>query len=353
MHTTTLLAAARRRLALTAVAGLFVACGIIGALPSKAAAASCEDVSIPVALAPGQPKNQTIRGTHCTPSSPSIMRSVDVLVPGGTYNSMYWDFPLNNGQYSYVSRTLQANRATFNFDRIGTGKSSKPLSALVTFDAEAYTLHQVIQWLKDNRGYQDVTSIGHSAGSITAVAEAARYNDVDRLVATGFIHSPGWKLLLDLGAGGLTPAAIDPQFVGKVLDPGYLTTVDGKRGSAFYSSSADPKVIAYDEAHKDIISGTSAAVMIAQILVPPLLNESARVKVPVLAVVGDQDVLCNNLLGPDCSSAASVTTHEKAWFPAAKSYTAKVIPGTGHNLPLHPSADTSFQVIDQWIKAHD
>lgn len=322
----------------------------VAASPQTALAASCEQVEIPVSLAPNLPKNQKIAGQHCTPSSPSIVRSVDVLVPGGSYDSLYWDFPFNNGQYSYVNRTLAANRATFSFDRIGSGKSSKPLSAAVTFQAEAYTMHQVVQWLKANRNYNDVTSIGHSVGSVVAIQEAAVYKDVDRLVVTGFLHSPNFKVITTLGTA-FYPAALDPQFAGKGLDPGYITTMPGQREKAFYSSSADRAVIAYDEAHKAIISLVSLQGVVTHGLAPALLNNSRNVTVPVLTIAGDQDILCGPpIIGVDCSSSETVKAYEKNYYTKAASLTAHVVPDTGHNLPLHPSADQSFHAIDQWIQ---
>ncbi|HEU5122283.1 MAG TPA: hypothetical protein VFT59_05565, partial [Candidatus Saccharimonadales bacterium] len=127
----------RSRLFVAVLGGLFA--GAILFLNPAATHASpvhgnCREVDIPVALAPGLPKNKTIHGELCNPWS-TPPDTVDVLVPGGSYDSLYWDFPFNNYQYSYVGQTMKAGRATFNFDRIGTGKSSKPLSALTTFDA--------------------------------------------------------------------------------------------------------------------------------------------------------------------------------------------------------------------------
>lgn len=312
----------------------------------------CEEVKIPVALKPGDPKNKTISGTHCKPSASTTSHAVDLLIPGGTYDSRYWDFPYNNYQYSYGDKATQAGRATFNLDRIGTGKSSTPLSAAVTLDADVYTLHQVIDWLKLNRNYTDITSVGHSAGSIVAIKEAATHNDTNRIVATGLLHSAGFKLLLDIGGGGLMPAFLDPQFATAGLDPLYLTTTPGKRGAAFYSSSANPAVIQYDEAHKNFISGVEAPSAIGEILLPPALNSSKDVRVPVLTIAGDQDVLCGFIVGAQCSSSASIEAYEKPWYPQSPSYTAKLVPNTGHNLPLHPSADDSFQIISEWIQTH-
>jgi hypothetical protein len=34
------------------------------------------------------------------------------------------------------------------------------------------------------------------------------------------------------------------------------------------------------------------------------------------------------------------------------SLSAELVPDTGHDIALHPSASISFTMIDQWIKAH-
>jgi pimeloyl-ACP methyl ester carboxylesterase len=335
-----------------------LACTLVGTtlLHATAEAATtngnCQTVTLPVGYGPGQPNNLTLHGTFCTPRTVSDSKAVDILIPGGSYDSLYWDFPYQPQTYSYVEKTLAAGRATFNIDRLGTGQSSKPLSATVTEEADAYTVHQAIQWLRSTKGYSTVTMIGHSAGSIVAAHEAAQYNDASKLVFTGFLHSPSINLILTLG-GGLYPAALDSQFIGKIIDPGYLTTIPGKRASAFYASSADPKVIAYDDAHKNIVSGTEAVPIVSEILTPAALNISQRITAPVLTIVGDQDILCGPvLIGVDCSSSTSVQNYETPYYPHAASYQAIVVPNTGHNLPLHPSANQSFAKIDQWIRSH-
>jgi pimeloyl-ACP methyl ester carboxylesterase len=274
------------------------------------------------------------------------------LVPGATYNRLYWDFPYQASSYSYVEKTLAAGRATFNLDRIGSGQSSKPLAGLITTDTEAYTVHQAIQWLRADKHYQSVTVVGHSAGSIVAAHEAGQYNDVDKLVLTGYLHTLSASVVTKLFAGGLYPAVLDSQFLGKTLDPGYLTTTTGARGRAFYSDSADPQVIAYDEAHKDVISTVDTAQLAAEIILPPDLNYSHKIKAPVLSVVGDHDVVFCGLLGVDCNSLDAVRNHENPYYANAKSFTVQVIPNTGHDLALHPSKDESFGDINQWINTH-
>jgi pimeloyl-ACP methyl ester carboxylesterase len=107
-------------------------------------------------------------------------------------------------------------------------------------------------------------------------------------------------------------------------------------------------VIAWDEAHKDVMTGSQASGAIAELTKPPLLNWSNRISSPVLMVNGQQDApFCN--VDVSCLNDQVLTAAERPYFTGARSFSAKVIPDTGHNLPLHPSAGASFAVIDRWL----
>src|SRR4051812_47166136 len=91
-------------------------------LPTSAADAAslngtCQKMSLPVGYGPGQPNNLKLSGTLCMPNRVSDPHAVDILIPGGSYDSLYWDFPYQSPTYSYVEKTLAAGRATFNIDR--------------------------------------------------------------------------------------------------------------------------------------------------------------------------------------------------------------------------------------------
>ena len=105
----------------------------------------------------------------------------------------------------------------------------------------------------DGHAFQHVIMVGHSIGSVEAWIEAARYHDVDAVIVTGALHalSPDIRALQN----DLYPAVDDPAFAGSGLDPGYLTTVPGTRGSLFYDpATANPAVVAVDEANKDTVT---------------------------------------------------------------------------------------------------
>ncbi len=325
------------------------------AIASLSGYGQCENVTLPVALWPGAVADQTIAGTYCEPLAWATgQHEADVLTPGASYNRAYWDWPVDPALYSYVDKTLAAGRATFDYDRIGTGASSHPLSLDITISTDAYVLHQIVNWLRSSLGYTQVNLIGHSLGSVIAIQEAGVYHDATRLVVTGLLHVPsvgvGFAAALE---SLLYPALEDPEFLGQGLDLGYLTTLPGDRITDFYSSSADPAVEAYDEAHKDLVSLTDLATLATTWALPPGLNASDSITVPVLVVVGDQDaIFCTDPPLLDCGQPAQLQAAEVLYYANAASLAVATIPGTGHDIALHPTAGQSFGLINAWIASH-
>lgn len=330
------------------VLGMVCALLLPAAQTAATAAGTCRTLTVEARLAPLLPKNMDMVGDLCLPAVwAEGERRVDVLIHGGTYNRSYWDFAVDHPNYSYVERTLAAGRATFAYDRLGAGDSSRPLSLLATIQAEAYVLHQIVDWLKaSGNDFDKVTLVGHSLGSFTAIEEAGTYRDVDAVVVTGLLHTvgPGTVTM----AAAMIPAPLDSQFANQGYDVGYLTTSAGQRG-VFYGGIVDPTVVAYDDAHKDVVA--SNTVLTSNLLLtPPALNKSSQITAPVLLINGEFDAtFCG--LTINCASAAAVLAAEAPYYANAASVDARVVAGTGHNLALHPSAGASFAAINQWIKA--
>lgn len=305
---------------------------------------TCVSLRLPVALAAGQSPDLAVAATLCVPYSSDDRGRVDVLVHGATYDQGYWDWPTSPDSYSYVAKTLSAGRATLAFDQLGSGASDHPAGSSVTAAAGEYVLHQMIRFLRMS-GYSTVDVVAHSLGSMLAVGEAAQYHDADRLVLTGFLHQefpPATQ-----PTPPFYPASDDPRFANQGLDSGYLTTLPGTRGPQFYSASADPAVIAYDEAHKDTVPQyLLAAGLAAQS--PPSQNPSSSVTVPVLVIDGNQDAqYCGETV--DCTDAPRLQANETSYYSGAPSVTTAFVADTGHDLALHPSAGQSFTTIDAWL----
>lgn len=325
---------------------------VLGTGTARAASGAdgtCQNVILPVALAQGAPARQSVAGTLCQPLTWAPgPHTVDALSSGATYNRSYWDWPQDPSLYSYVDKTLLAGRATFAYDRLGTGASSHPLSTDLTIPSDAYVLHQIVTWLT-GQGYTRIDSIGHSLGSIIAIQEAATYHDVTRLVPTGLLHTPdpGYANL----SAFLYPAALDPAFAGLGLALGYLTTIPGTR-QVLHSPATDPAVISYDEQHKDLVASTEFDTAVSTVDTPPPLNVSDQITVPVLLVTGEQDALLCVGRVPDCTDPAAVQASELPYYVSAPSLTVDMVPGAGHDLTAEPSADQTFATINQWIVSH-
>ena len=112
-------------------------------------------------------------------------------------------------------------------------------------------------------------------------------------------------------------------------------------------------MISYDEAHKDVVPATDLTSLATTWALPPGLNVSDRITVPVLVVIGQHDaIFCTDPPVLDCAAPAALLAAEEPYYAAAPSLTVDVIPGSGHDIALHPSADQSFALINQWITSN-
>lgn len=346
------------RMRLLAAGGLAVALLASGGTALAAAAGpaglfalNCSDYTLAVRIADPGPADQTLWGQLCYRGDHEP-GTVQLLVHGATYNHLYWNFPYGDGYYSYVDAATAAGYATFDVDQIGAGNSSHPLSSDLTVYADAVALHDAVTALRtgtvDGHPFQRVIIVGHSLGSAEAWIEAGTYHDVAAVIITGALHA-----LSPAGLGALEaavyPAADDPKFAGSGLDPGYLTTLPGTRESVFYDpATADPAVVAADEANKDTVTGTelAGAAILGE---PPTEQPSYQISVPVLAVVGEDDSLfCAGVTAYNCANPASVQAFEAQYYSPAAHLKVVVIPGTGHDLALSTTAPITDAVMLAW-----
>lgn len=304
----------------------------------------CLSTQLHVAPAEGRANSWTVQTTLCQPFR--WTREVDVLTHGATYTGTYWDWKQQPELYSYVSQALTDGRATLTYDRIGNGNSSRPVSTDITMASDAHVLHQLVRLMKV-LGFKQINSISHSYGSGVVLQEAATYDDVNTVVLSGYLHRPSNPAV----TAGNYPANQDPKFSALGLDNGYLTSRPGVRGSSFHSPTSDPAVVAFDEEQKDLVSLTGLLGFLGARGVPAATNVSNQVTVPVLVVNGQQDaIFCYDPATFNCADAAAVTANEAPYYAAAKNFAVVTIVDSGHDLTLHPSAGTSYQVISNWLE---
>ncbi|MFE2463158.1 alpha/beta hydrolase [Streptomyces sp. NPDC059402] len=270
--------------------------------------AACHEVRVSVSVK--EIGNAHIYGELCRPRHRSTTsKTVQLLVPGSTYNHSYYDMPVAHGRYSYVSSALDAGFSTFNVDRLATGRSTLPPSSKYTLAAGTDALHQVVTRLRDgqimDRTFDKVVWVGHSLGSSMAWAQAAKYpRDVDAFVLTSMGHvvreeepsgdGPGQDIQFEIKAKD------DPKFRGSINDAGYLTTNAGMRQFFYDTAHTDPAVIKADER-----------------------------------------LTC---------TSRTMLAGERPYYSDQAGLTSIVVPNSGHNVQLHRNAPETNAKILNWIK---
>ncbi|MFS8101250.1 alpha/beta fold hydrolase [Lentzea alba] len=311
-------------------------------LPANAAQTNCQDVYTPVRFGLTQ---QTMYGKLCVPQGAT---TVQVLVPGGSYTSEYWDIPVNPEVRSVRQAMNNAGIATMTVDRIGTGKSSKPLSLLVNTTTQAQAVHHVIQTLRPR--FQKVLGGGHSIGSGIAIAEASTYRDVDGVLVTGMANQWDYTRVVPALANAI-PVTLDPKLSKLGLDPGYLTTAPGARYGMFHDPGpANPAVIDYDESTKDVFATTEAVttILMNNIVIPA----SRGITAPVMSVQSSADYFCGTPpLGADCSSAEALVASERPYFSNAPRMDGFVLDGYGHCINFAPNSAEYHAAVIAWQKS--
>ncbi|WP_020671030.1 alpha/beta hydrolase [Amycolatopsis nigrescens] len=310
--------------------------------PALAAEPTCREMYFPVTLL-GTP--QTMHGNLCVPAGGS--ETVQVLIPGGTYNSTYWDIGFEPEKRSYRLAMNRAGYATLALDRLGTGRSSVPPSVLLTTITEAGSVHEVVQMLKSGEKgprFEKVILGGHSFGSGVAIVEAATFHDVDGVLVTGLAHRLNVGGAVPIFAATL-PAFLDPKFAGDGHDLAYLTTLPNTRYSIFHKPG--PMVegaIAFDEATKDTSVHTQAVDLFPLGVILPY---SKLIDAPVMIALGQDSVFCG-LLATDCSSAEGIKRTEAAYYSPAADLNTYALQGYGHAINYAPNAPDYHRAVVEW-----
>jgi pimeloyl-ACP methyl ester carboxylesterase len=327
-----------RRLCAAAMLALLVT----APTPANATQINCQDVYTPVGSGLTQ---QTMYGRLCVPQGAT---TVQVLVPGATYTSAYWDIPVEPDVRSVRRAMNRAGIATMTVDRIGTGRSSKPLSALVTTTSQAQAVHQVIQRMRPQ--FQKVLLGGHSLGSVIAIIEAATYQDVDGVMITGMTNQ--WDYLKAVPAlASSIPVTLDPRLSRLGLDPGYLTTAPGARYDMFHKPGPlNAAVIDYDESTKDVF--TAGEVVTTVLMVNTVIPASRAITAPVMSVQTTADYFCGTPpLGSDCSSAEALAASERPFYSQAPRVDAFVLTNYGHCFNFTPDPAAYHAAVTAWQRS--
>lgn len=310
----------------------------VAAADNSPAPADCR--SFPIAVPQGH-----LAATLCRPAGGS--GTVMVLMSGSNFNGSYWDFPYQPQTYSFRRAMNEAGYATLVVDRLGNGASTHPQSETLTATATAQDLHDIVgaarHGLDGTAPFTKVITVGHSLTAGTSIMEATEYHDVDGLLLTGYSHAVNVPETLSVIAT-YHSSSEDPEFAGRGLDPGYLTTRPGTRVHDFYDpGDVDPAVLAQDEKTKEVFSLTEYP----DGMVSTLPGMSNFITAPVLIVVGGRDRMLCGVNYATCASTAALHAEEAPFFGPAARLRTFVLPGSGHAVNLaRNTADYHAAVVD-------
>jgi alpha-beta hydrolase superfamily lysophospholipase len=317
--------------------------------------ASCTQQSVPVTLSVTDPTTYHIVGWLCPGQGDQRLgETVQLLVSGLTYDHSYWDTTYEPETYSYVRTANHHGYATFNIDRLGVGRSDRPPAELLTLQAHAFTIAQLVAGLRTGTiggaAFQTVVGVGHSMGAGILQYEAGTASDParvpDYLILAGFLFNADPAAVAQIGAA-LYPADQDPDFAAAGLPTGYLTTRPGTRRDLFYApDDADPAIIAVDETTKQ----TSTLAERTTLGSARDTKVTLAITVPVLLAVGQSDNLaCDVALGLLCDTSAELVSRESAHFSARACLSTYVVPGAGHAYNLHRNARAAYDYGNLWL----
>jgi pimeloyl-ACP methyl ester carboxylesterase len=140
----------------------------------------------------------------------------------------------------------------------------------------------------------------------------------------------------------LTPADLDPKFVGKVLDPTYVTTAAGARDFFYAPDDTDPAVVAADERLKNTASLAETTYLISE----NLGGLTERIGVPTLVVVGSEDrIMC---VGDSCSPGRLAKSLPPLFPSGVDIYVQR---GAGHDVALEENNTTGFDAMLSWLRS--
>lgn len=308
--------------------------------------ADCKDLSFPVRQFEGDQNVQQVFGQFCSRGEIDESTPVQVLIHGGSYNHAYWDWPYESDKYSYVAAATQQGYATLNIDRLGYGRSDRPLPVTLDFRVAGYVTHQLVQYLRAGAvgpQFQKVILNGHSMGGLTAQREASAYKDVDGVIVTGVGHNFAPKGIAQV-ADKFYPADLDSRFQGKI-PPGYLTTLPGNRADTFVRpGDYDPGIEPVEEQLKDTLSPTELTGITTDSYDASITR---GIEAPVLYALGQHDLIwCPTT--EDCNTDPQFAAEGSFYGPEAE-YTSYVVPDSSHSVNVTKSAPQFYQETFRWL----
>jgi pimeloyl-ACP methyl ester carboxylesterase len=280
----------------------------------------------------------TVRG-HLTAPSKGKRSGVTLYLHGLGLGEWLWNFqPVKS--YNFVRGMARAGHVSVTIDRLGYGSSDKPVSGkTVCIGSQADIAHQIVGQLKtgsygatQTRKFKKVAIAGHSAAGQISITEAYTYGDVKALAVVGFSFSNlprannefGFERIACDAGGDPVPGLTNYGFFGRT-DAGFRSTMFRSAPKAVQDAAVK---LHYPDPCGDNYS-----------LIPAIQRQPAsagKVKVPVLVVCGNKDVLYAPF---GCEAQADRFSKGRTL----------ILRNTAHGVPLERSAKTFRKRLERFL----
>ncbi|THU77577.1 alpha/beta-hydrolase, partial [Dendrothele bispora CBS 962.96] len=285
----------------------------------------------------------------CVPDDFTPDGILEFTIHGLGFDHSYWNFK-NGSQYNYAEAALAEGHAIFLYDRLSTGKSSKPDGIQeVQIGTETAIATGLVDYLRTSLSFGKIVGLGHSYGSVQMLSLAAEHGNLfDASVLTGFSAFVGGLPTTFASFDPKIASEVDPEKYGS-LESSYTITEDATNEQLVFFAypGFDPKILEETLKIKSTITVGQA------LTITNGFNQLAQNYTnPVVVVTGEKDI---GFCGGDCNApgvdgAPNVLATVSGLFPAASNSSVHIIENTGHGLNMHLTAPETYRFIQQWIK---
>jgi pimeloyl-ACP methyl ester carboxylesterase len=270
--------------------------------------------------------------------------TLQVLVPGFTYNHTYWDPPSKKLEnYSYARFMAQQGYPVLALDPLGTGASSIPDGDVLNLNQSVSSLAQVLTKVRSlpnplGHNFRRVVLVGHSVGTAIAVLTTSTFPGIsDFLVATGWSFAPH---VIPLSQELIATALANPyiRFPAPVREELFYFTPSARQAVIEF----DNRVLADQFSRGVLVEGLPLleALALGDIQAIQDISRVNQVKIPVLVQLGRFDAIAPPLL-PEV---------EVRLYSNSPDVRVEILERMGHSFNFHRNRLNSWKGINQWIE---
>lgn len=295
----------------------------------------------------GDNKTYTVRGHVTGPAS--LLESTGptsgtLYLHGLELAEWFWQLPVDG--YNHAEELAKRGHVSVTVDRLGYGASDHPPGMTSCVGTHATVAHQIVQQLRDGTyggdlhpKFSRMALAGHSLGGAIAQIEAYTFKDVDAVAMLSYADA-ALSVSAILTSTSWGPACTFGGKPSAKASPGYAffthNQADYRKN---FLAKAPPEVFGYaDKRHSlnpcgDLLFAVPAAVVSA--------ISVNQIKVPVLLLVGDKDLVFDH----------NRMALQKPLYGGPT--TVKVLAGATHGLTVDEAAPEFRAALEEWLLSQD